>query len=262
MSAPFRITLVQLKADLSAVAPAGEKIEHGYHTAEEVCRLAGKLQQLDVASHPKAEPGIIVHRGDRGWRIAVHQGRLRMHKSMSLFDDFWTADTPQDLAELPPFRIGGTGNSNPAHHSTAATPKSMQTLRAVAEVAGLFVVALVLIAVGLRYGLPQHRLGDPPADVTFVTSADERATIFAAVAGTYATGKTMGHQRVTITKDGQVSVGTVGKEGIRQEDKAARAGRRGDIPCVVTAWGTYFANPAPDAIQVRSFKYRRDVATQ
>ena len=262
MSAPFRITLVQLKADLSAVAPAGEKIEHGYHTAEEVYRLAGKLQQLDVASHPKAEPGIIVHRGDRGWRIAVHQGRLRMHKSMSLFDDFWTADTPQDLAELPPFRIGGTGNSNPAHHSTASTPKSMQTLRAVAEVAGLFVVALVLIAVGLRFGLPQRHLGDPPADVTLVTSADERAAIFAAVAGTYASGKTNRDERITITKDGLVTVGFIDKEGARLEDRQAKAGRRSGVPCVVTYFGTYTANPAPDAIQARTSRFKRDTATQ
>src|SRR3954467_1444912 len=116
MSITYRITLVQLKPDAAGVGGASDKIEHGTHPVEEVIRLAGKLLQLDLSS-TRAEPGIIVQRGDKGWRIGVHQGRLRMHKSMSLFDDFWTADRPEDLAALPPFRTAGAPNSAPERSS-------------------------------------------------------------------------------------------------------------------------------------------------
>jgi len=75
MSATYRITLVQLKADASAVGSASDKLEHGTHPVEEIIRLAGKLHQLDLSS-TKAEPGIIIQRGDKGWRIGVHQGGL------------------------------------------------------------------------------------------------------------------------------------------------------------------------------------------
>ena len=57
MSATYRITLVQLKADASAVGGASDKIEHGTHPVEEVVRLAAKLLQLDLSS-TRAEPGL------------------------------------------------------------------------------------------------------------------------------------------------------------------------------------------------------------
>ena len=135
MSATYRITLVQLKADASAVGGASDKIEHGTHPVEEVVRLAGKLLQLDLSS-TRAEPGIIVQRGDKGWRIGIHQGRLRMHKSMSLFDEFWTADSAAALADLPPVQAG----SGPAPRTTHAAPSGRRpgTVRTVLEAAGLF----------------------------------------------------------------------------------------------------------------------------
>ena len=105
MSPPYRVTLVQLTADAAALAPSGDKVELGHIPAEEIYRLAGRLIKINFSANPKAEPGILVQRGDKGWRIAVHQGRLCMHKSMSLFDDVWTADSPEDLAQLPPFRV-------------------------------------------------------------------------------------------------------------------------------------------------------------
>ena len=39
--------------------------------AQEICRLAGNLQLLSTIADSKAEPGIIVYRGEKGWRIAV-----------------------------------------------------------------------------------------------------------------------------------------------------------------------------------------------
>ena len=263
MSAPFRITLVQVNADVTALTAVGEKIEHGQHEVDEVCRLAGKLLKLDLAGQTKAEPGIIVQRGDKGWRIAPHQGRLRVHKSMSLFDDFWTADRPEDILQLPPFR--GSATTSPVQQRSSHAPgKSFQTVRAVAEVAGLFGVALVLVAIGLRFGLPQHRLSDLPADVTIVTSAEERANVFATVAGSYATGngKAPGNTLVTISADGQVSLGAIGKDGKPTPPRIqeqARAGRRGSVACVITSFGVIASIAPPETVKVNNFQYRRAV---
>jgi hypothetical protein len=261
MSATYRITLVQLKADASAVGGASDKIEHGTHPVEEVVRLAGKLHQLDLSS-TRAEPGIIVQRGDKGWRIGVHQGRLRMHKSMSLFDDFWTADSPAALADLPPFHVG----SGPAPRATHAAPagKRHGTVRTVLEAAGLFAAALVLVAVGLRFGLPQRKLSDLPPGVTIVHSSDERAKIFQTVAGVYSTGKTAGNSLVIISEDGQVSLGTIGKDGKPSKPRIqeqGRAGRQGNIACVITSFGVIAGIEPPEAVKVGNFQWKKAPAT-
>ena len=267
MSAPFRITLIQVNADVTALTAVGDKIEHGQHEIDEVCRLAAKLLKLDVSGQTKAEPGIIVQRGDKGWRIAAHQGRLRVHKSMSLFDDFWTADRPEDILQLPPFK-GSAANTSPAQQRSSHAPRKggSGTMRAVGEVAGLFAVALVLVWVGLRFGLPQHRLSDLPPDVTIVTSAEERASVFAAVAGSYATGngKAPGNTLVVISSDGQVSLGAIGKDGKPTPPRIqeqARAGRRGSIACVITSFGIIAGIAPPETVKVNNFQYRRAVTT-
>lgn len=261
MSATYRITLVQLKADASAVGGASDKIEHGTHPIEEIVRLAGKLLQLDLSS-TRAEPGIIVQRGDKGWRIGVHQGRLRMHKSMSLFDDFWTADSAAHLAELPPFQV----SAGPAPRASHAAPAGRRhgAIRTVLEAAGLFAAALVLVAVGLRFGLPQRKLSDLPPGVSIVTSSDERANIFKTVAGVYATGKTAGNSLVIISEDGQVSLGTIGKDGKPTKPRIqeqARAGRQGNIACVITSFGVIAGIEPPEAVKVGNFQWKKAPAT-
>lgn len=261
MSATYRITLVQLKADASAVGGASDKIEHGTHPVEEIVRLAGKLLQLDLSS-TRAEPGIIVQRGDKGWRIGIHQGRLRMHKSMSLFDDFWTADSAAALADLPPFQVAAGPAPRPTH--AASTGRRHGTVRTVLEAAGLFAAALVLVAVGLRFGLPQRRLSDLPPGVSIVTSSDERANIFKTVAGVYSTGKTAGNSLVVISEDGQVSLGTIGKDGKPSKPRIqeqARAGRQGNIACVITSFGIIAGIEPPEAVKVGNFQWRKAPAT-
>jgi hypothetical protein len=259
MSATYRITLVQLKADASAVGSASDKLEHGTHPVEEIIRLAGKLHQLDLSS-TKAEPGIIVQRGDKGWRIGVHQGGLRMHKSMSLFDDFWTIAQPADIAGLPPF---AAASSAATAARPAATPagKSPGAVRTVIEAAGLFAAALVLIAVGLHFGLPQRRLSDKPAGFTLVTSASESATIFQAVAGSYSTGKAAGNSLVVITPEGQVTISTIGKDGKATKPRLqeqGRAGRQAGVPCVLTSTGILIAGiEPPEAVKVGNFAWRK-----
>lgn len=258
----YRVTLIHLTADVSAVAPASERLELGSLPLEEIIRLAGRLSRIDVSEHPKAEPGIIVHRGDRSYRIAVHQGRLRLHKSVSLFDDFWTAETANNLGSLPPFQLGST----PSRPSTRTRPgaKGGSPLRSILEVAGLFAVAVVLVAVGLRYGFPQKRLSDVPDDVTVVTSAEDKAAVFATVAGSYSTGRTAGNSLVIIRPDGQVLLSSIGKDGKASAPRIqeqARAGRRGTIACVITSFGIISGIAPPDTVNVGRFQYKKAPTT-
>ncbi len=258
MSQTYRITLVFLTADVSALAPASERLELGNQTFEEIARLAGRLLRVDTSVSPKTEPGIIIHRGDRSYRIAVHQGRLRMHKSVSLFDDYWTADSPEELGSLPPFQAGVTAAPKPARPRPGA--KSNNPLRSILEVAGLFAVAVVLVVVGLRFGFPQKHLSDVPEDVTLVTNSDEKAAVFASVAGSYSTGRTAGNSLVTIRADGQVLLGTIGKDGKPTPPRIqeqARAGKRGNIACVVTSFGIISGIAPPDAVNVGRFQYKK-----
>lgn len=260
MSVTYRITLVYLTADGSALAPASERLEAGQQPIEEIIRLAEKLLLLaPTAIGAKSEPGIIVHRGDRSYRLAAYQGRIRLHKSVSLFDDYWTADTPADIAGLPPF----VSSAAPVPQKTSSRSRgTRQTgpLRSVLEVAGLFAVAVVLIAVGLRFGLPQKRLSDVPADIAIVHSASERAAVFATVAGSYSTGKTPGNSLVIIQPDGQVLLSTIGKDGQPTPPRIqeqARAGRRGNIACVITSFGIIAGTEPPEVVNVGRFQYRR-----
>jgi hypothetical protein len=257
MSTTYRITLVYLAPDASAVAPAMEKHEHGSHPVEEVIRLAGKLLKVDTSVSPKTEPGIIVHRGERGYRLAAYQGRIRVHKSVSLFDDYWTVETPAELTTLPAFQPRAAGESSrpPMRGRKASSP-----LRSVAEVVGLFAVAVILVAVGLRFGLPQKRLSDVPDDVVIITSAEERASVFASVAGSYSTGRTAGNTLVTVLPDGRVFLGAIGKDGKATPPRIqeqARAGRQGNIACVITSFGIISGIAPPDTVNVGRFQYKK-----
>ncbi|MSU46342.1 MAG: hypothetical protein EXS42_04265 [Lacunisphaera sp.] len=259
MSLTYRVTLVQLTADASALAPSGDKVELGNISAEEIIRLADHLLRVNFSANPKAEPGILVHREGKGWRIAMHQGRLRMHKSMSLFDDYWTVDGAAGLAGLPPLHGRGGASSSPASRAPFVT-RRFQTLRAVAEAAGLFIVAPVLVAVGLRFGLPQRRLSDLPPEVTIVSSTAERTEVFASIAGSYSTGKTPGNQLVVISPNGQVSLGAIGKDGMPTPPRIreqARAGRNGNIACLITSFGIIANTAPPETVNVGRFQYRR-----
>ena len=262
MSTPYRVTLINLSPDASAIVPTADKVELGQVSSDEIYQLAGKLLKLDVASHPGAEPGIIVQRGEKGWRLAAHAGRLRLYKSTSLFDEYWTVETPHGLAQLPPFSVpaGGTGGTR-STKSRAAQPHSFQAVRSIAEVAGLFALGVLLIVVGFWYGLPHRKLSDLPSDVVVVTAETERTSVFAAVAGSYVTGKAKpGDSFVTITPEGRVSLGTLGKDGKpagnpRLEEQA-KAGRKGTTAVVITSFGPIAEFP-PDAVHVGNGPWRR-----
>ena len=247
----YRVTLVQLTPGALALGAPADKVELGQIPAEEIYRLAGNLMKLDVSGHPKAEPGILVHRDDKGWRIAVHHGRLCMHKSTSLFDEYWTVENPEGLAQLPPFGLVAAPAPKPVRRQNTSA-KSPKLMRTVGEVAGLFLVALGLIIVGFKFGLPQRRLSDLPPELVIVTADSDRASVFTAVAGSYVTGRKPGDRVVTISPDGHVAFSRIGKDGKplpAQGEEQARAARKGSQAVILTSLGTIAESP-PDAVNV------------
>lgn len=263
MSAPYKVTLLQLKPGATALGEANDKLELGVLAPSEIYQLAAALLQVKIGANPNAQPAIIVQQGDKGWRIAVKAGRLCMHKSTSLYDEYWSVENAAGLAELPPFNLGAatpTAQTAPKSGRRAATqPGRYQTLRSVGEVAGLFVLAAALIVVGFKFGLPQRRLSDLPADIEVVSGDQERAAIFSLVAGSYATGKKPGDSYVTITPQGRALRGRIGKDGkpaAPEMEEAAKAARKGKLSVVVTSFGL-IAEVPPDAVNVGTYRWRK-----
>ena len=261
MTPPYKVTLINLTAGVTAVAPASDKLELGMLTADEIFQLAGRLLNLDVAAHPKAEPGIIVQRGDKGWRIGAYAGRLRVYKSTSLFDEYWTVESAQALSQLPPFSgLGSAAANTRSTKSRSPQPQRFQAARSIAEVAGLFLLGVILIVVGFWYGLPHRKLSDLPPDVVVVTGESEKSSVFSSVAGSYVAGKLKpGENIVVITPEGRVSLGTIGKDGKPASprlDEQARAARKGNVAVVITSFG-FIAEFPPDAVNVGNGQWRK-----
>jgi hypothetical protein len=260
MISPYKVTLLQLKADLSGAGSATDKIELGPQFPEEIYALAGKLLKIVPTGQPAPEPAIIVRRGEKGWRIAVHNGLLRMHKSASSFDDYWTVHTPEGLGELPPFR---SGNSTPPistkTRSTGKASSPRSGWRTAVEVTALISTGVILLAVGLWYGMPHRRLSDVPVDVVMLTSLDERDSLFKTVAGTYASGRKPGDSVIVITPQGQMSLASLGRNGQPitppRIAEAARAARRKSAACLVTSFGVISATD--DALMMGNVKLKR-----
>ncbi len=263
MSLPYRVTLLQLKADLTGPGAPGEKIELGPKIPDEIFSLAGKLLQVKVPADSKAEPAIIVQRGDRGWRIVAHSGLIRMHESTSPLDDYWTVDSPRGLAQLPPFRISSSSGPFVTPKGQSRPPSSSRkhtVLRTIVEVTALVGVGVVLLAIGLWYGVPHRHLRAVPDDVILINSSDERESVFKAVAGTYVTGKKPGDGVIIITPQGHVTLGALDHKGqpimpprLAEEAKAAR---RNQSACVVTSFGI-IATSDTDTVLIGNFKWRR-----
>jgi hypothetical protein len=252
---------MQWKADAPALTGPGTKVELGQLSDEEVFDLAGRLLQLDLSAQPKAEPGIIIRRGDKGWRIAAHQGRLRMYHTTSPLDDFWTVNGPEELATLPPFQASAASSARAGgKYVEAPTRSGKKTASTVLEAVGLIGAGVVLMAVGVWFGTPHRKLSDVPADVTLLSPLEDRQGVFSAVAGTYSTGRKTGDKVLVVDPDGHVSIGVIGKDGKpilppRREEQA-RAGRRQDTACVVTSFGIIAATPPPD-VSMGAMKWRR-----
>jgi hypothetical protein len=257
MNSSFTVTLLQLNNDATAYTGPGQKSELKQQSTDEIITLVDHLQKLDCSSHPDAEPAIIIHRGEKGWRIMVKNRRIRLYESTSAFDDFDAVDAPQDLRQFAPFyQHSGDAAVDEISVRMAARPSWIRTA---AEVGGLIVVGLALMAVGLWFGLPHRKLSDVPEDISVISSSDERQRIFANFAGTYATGKKPGDSVLIIAQDGQVTLGSIGKDGKPilppHINEQAKAGRRKEDVCVVTTFGVI--DPGADAVAIGNLRWRR-----
>lgn len=261
MSYTFQVTLAGLNADATAITGFdADKVDLGQLTIGELQAVAEKFRQLDPVECRNADAGIVVRRGDKGWRISNQPGQLRVHHSTSSFDDFWVAESAASLAELPPFRAASTAAWAAAQSGFGSTRRG-GPMRTALEIGGLITLALVCMAVALFYGTPRRKLSDPPDSVVVIRSADESREIFARVAGSYATGTKKGNSIVTITADGRVSLAMVGPDGkpaapARIANEQARAGRKGNLPCVLTSFGVIVIAP-PEGVDVGTYRWKR-----
>jgi hypothetical protein len=252
MSQPFHITLVHLKADLSAVDAAADKVELDHLSAKEFFRLAGKLQKL--APPASADCALIVRLGSKGWRIVAHDGQLRVHHGTSAFEDYWTVKDVAGLAELSPFAL----EAEAEEAEEASGWQSM--LGSSLKLAAMLVAGLALMAVSLWFGLPHRKVRAVPPDVVLLTSTQESEKVFTSLAGTYASGRKQGDVVVSIQSDGSVWLGAIGKDGkvIRPPriEETAKAAMKQDLACVVTSFGI-FAAGEPDTVTIGTARWRR-----
>ncbi len=262
MSGPFHIQLIGLKRDLSAFAGAQEKIDLGSHPVDGIVRLADRLLLLAKGGSP-GDAGLLVQRGEQKHRITVHEGRLRVYKSSSLFDEFWTVADAKELDALPPFRTGPADAAGAAEEPRAVRviryTGEAHPVRKVLSLVGLGVLALGLMFVAIHFGTPRRRLNDLPAGIALVNSSAEREAIFRTVAGSYATGSTAGNSIVVITLTGEVTLASIGKDGQPMPPRVrevARAGRRGDTPVVITSFGVIAAKEPPKSINVGAYAWK------
>ena len=89
---------------------------------------------------------------------------------------------------------------------------------------------------------------------------DEKAAVFASVAGSYSTGRSAGNSLVIIRPDGQVLPGSIGKDGrasLPRIQEQARAGKRGNVACVITSFGIIAGIAPPDIVNVGRFQYKK-----
>ena len=101
--------------------------------------------------------------------------------------------------------------------------------------------------------MPHKKLSDAPADVVVVKSSQEIDAIFKAVAGSYATGKKPGDSIVTISPQGRVTIGAIGKDGKASKPRLeaqAQAARRGSLAAVLVPAVGVIAELPPDAVNV------------
>ena len=253
MSLMYHITLVRLKADLSGPDPTSEKLELGSFSAREMFKLAAKLQKVPSAPGPN-QPAIIVRHNQKGWRIVTHESSLHVHHGTSTFDDFWTVRDATGLASLPPF-AEAVAEEDAENSSTA-----MGWLGSGLKVAGLLVLGISLMAVSLWFGMPHRKVRALPAEMVVLNTDEEKGKVFSAAAGTYVSGLRLGDAAVTISPQGEVSYGTIGKDGkiVRPPriEEIARAGRLQNDTCVITSFGIFSLKDA-ESLTIGTARWRK-----
>jgi hypothetical protein len=258
MSYTFLVTVVGLDSSITAVVSADHKEELGHLEYAQILPLIQQLQQVDAAAARKVDAGLIVRRGDKGWRINAHHGQLRVYHSTSALDNYWTVSDLKGLGELPPFRQA-VAEQLATQGGARFAGRQGGLLRTVGEIGGLMTLAIVLMGVAVYFGTPRRKLSDAPAGFQTI-SGSQGQEVFARIAGSYATGRKPGSSLVMINPDGRISLHHIGKDGQPvvppRVEEQARAGLLGNQPAVHTSFGV-ITLADQESVKVGAYQWKR-----
>ncbi len=239
MNVTFRVTLVQLSADATALEPVHyTPRELGEIAPADLEKLLGNFARLDVLTQPDADPAIVIRRQGRGWRVTPGNKSLTFRDGLDPLSPSLPLDPAGILATIDPARetSAAATTDDPA---SAPAPRRRLNLSPTQAVA-LLVAGLALLSGGLWFGLHEEDINAIPGDVVALTAPDEIKTLFASAAGQYLTPVSPGNGVLTLSPTGHFSIATLGPDGqplpVTYEEPA-RAGRRQGQPCVITTVG-------------------------
>ncbi|HYC72839.1 MAG TPA: hypothetical protein VEB66_16630 [Opitutaceae bacterium] len=259
MSYTYLVTVVGLDPAVAAVTTADHKEELGHLEVDKVFALIERLQSVDPAAARKVDAGIIVRRGDKGWRVNAHHGQFRVYHSTSSLDNYWTAADVKTMGELPPFRAAVTEQLASKRGVRLGGGRPGGLLRTVGEIGGLVAVAVVLMGVAVYFGTPRRKLSDAPAGFQPASTAESQE-VFARIAGIYTTSSKPGANVVMINPDGRVIFSLIGKDGRPvsppKTEEQARAGRIGNAPALHTSYGLITLENQ-QAVKVGAYEWKR-----
>ena len=242
MNVTFRVTLVQLTADATALEPPDHTPrELGELSPAALRPLLENFARLDTAGLPDANPAFVLRHHGRGWRVTPGNKTLTFHDGLDALAPSIALDPAGILAAIDPAHDPATAPD--AASAIPADPSARPSRRLIlspAQAITLLVSGLVLLAAGLWFGLHEDDINAVPDDVVTLTAPDEIKTVFTAAAGQYLTPVSPGNGVLTLTATGHFSFATLGPDGRplpTTHEEQARAGRRNGQPCVITTVG-------------------------
>lgn len=241
MNVTYRVTLVQLSADATALEPVHfTPRELGEIAPAELEKLLANFSRLDVNAQPDADPVIVIRRHGRGWRITPGNKSLTLHDGLDALSPSLPLDPAGILTAIDPSHDPAAaptaGESAPASDPAPRSRFNLSPPQAIA----LLVTGLALLAVGLWFGLHEDDINAVPGDVVALTAPDEIKTLFASAAGQYLTPVSPGNGVLTLSSTGHFSIATLGPDGqplATTYEEPARAGRRHGQLCIITTVG-------------------------
>jgi hypothetical protein len=240
MNVTYRVTLVQLTADASALEPVDETPGELDEVAPgDLEKLLVNFARLDASAFPEANPAIVIRRLGRAWRVTPGNKILTFHDGLETIAPSHALDPAGIIAAIDPAHDAATSKAEETPVDSAATPRRRPKLTNTQALA-LLVSGLVLLAAGLWFGLHEENINAVPDDVVALTTPAEIAAVFTAAAGQYLTPVSPGNGVLTLTPAGHFSFATLDPEGVplpTTYEEEARAGRRNGKPCVITTVG-------------------------
>ena len=204
MNVTYRVTLVQLTADATALEPVHyTPRELGELPPPEIEKLLLRFTAVDLTAFPDAAPAVVLRRAQRGWRVTPGNKTLTFHDGLETIAPSHSLDPAGIMAALDPAFDATAPDAEDATADSAAAPRRRLKLTNTQALA-LLVSGLVLLAAGLWFGLHEEDINSVPDDVVALTAPVEIAAVFTAAAGQYLTPVSPGMSRaasVTFSKE-------------------------------------------------------------